>query len=139
MLRPLANQQISVLAFVVDDLLVPLSRLDCRGRFLVLGQHYAKSSWAHLTNSFLSSALTLSKTARKGQTFSGMGCWDSINAEPVPNAETLLHTCGAARPHEYLITTSCKESNINPALARTSLLHCTISAKPPDCCTACCS
>jgi hypothetical protein len=64
MLRLLANQPISVLAFVVDDLLVPLSRLECRGGLLVLGQPYAKSSWARLTTSFLSSALTLSKAAR---------------------------------------------------------------------------
>ncbi|MFM7980949.1 MAG: hypothetical protein ACKPKO_16685, partial [Candidatus Fonsibacter sp.] len=39
-----------MIAVVVDDILAPLSRLDCRGGFLVLGQHYATSSYPYNSN-----------------------------------------------------------------------------------------
>ena len=65
MLRLLANQPISVLVFVLENILVPLPRLEFREIFLVLGQPSAKSSWARETTSFLSLALSLSKAARK--------------------------------------------------------------------------
>ena len=126
MLRLIANQPISVLAFVVDDLLVRLSRLDCRGGFLVVGQPSAKSSWARLTTSFLSSALTLSKTARKVKLSM---IWDA-GGRSTPNLSPTLRRCSThavLQDHtRYLIFTICKESNINPALARTSLIICSV-------------
>ncbi|MFM7983389.1 MAG: hypothetical protein ACKPKO_29105, partial [Candidatus Fonsibacter sp.] len=92
MLRIFASQPNSVLAFVVDNVLVPLSCMDCWRGCLVLGQLYPKSSWARLTTSLLSSALTLSKTARNAKV---LVIWDvGVRSTPsfVPNVETLLHT-----------------------------------------------
>ena len=126
MLRLLANQPISMLAFVVDDLLVPLSRLGCRGGFLVLGQPYAKISWARLTTYFFSSALTLSKTARKVKL---SVVWDA-GVRSTPSLYPTLTRCSTLavlQDHtRYLITIGCKESSISPALARTSLLLCIV-------------
>jgi len=126
MLRLLASQPISVLAFFVYDLLAPLARPDCRGGFLVLGQPSAKGSWARLTISLLSSALTLSKTAREVKL---SVVWD-VAVQPTPSLSPTLKRCSSPavlQDHTtYLSTTGCKESITNPTLARTSLLVCTV-------------
>ena len=116
--RLLASQPISVLAFVVDNLLVPLSRLECRGVFLVLGQPYAKSdNLLHLVGA-------LSKTARNVKL---SVIWDA-GGRSTPCLSPALKRCSTLavlQDHTtYLITTGCKEPNISPTLARTSLLLC---------------
>ena len=126
MLRLLASQPISVRAFVVDGLLAPLSRPGCRGGFLVLGQPYAKSSWARLTTSFRSSALTLLKTARRVK----LSVASDVGVRSTPSLSPMLKRCSTPvvlQAHtRYLVTTGCKESNISPAFARTSLLLSTV-------------